>query len=421
MDKPVFMIGWEFPPHNSGGLGVACQGIARGLQQIGQPLVFALPQQLPSGGSYRKVRTNADFVSSSVKKDKSAASRSVDRLTTAEQAGELSELEMILVNSNLEPYWRQSKFTGFSSGDIVAESHRYGRVVAEVAASDYPEAKLFHAHDWMSVPAGLAARQKMKKPLVLHIHSTEFDRAGGGQPNQEIAEVEWQGLTKADKIVTVSHYTKQLIVNKYNIPADKIEVIYNGIDPNPDYHNQPLAKFLADRPVIVFVGRLTIQKGPEYFLAVAKKVIEQNKKAIFVLAGQGDMYQSLLVSSAYQGLSGSVLFAGFLRGKEKQMLYQRADVFVMPSVSEPFGIAALEAALEKTPVIVSKNSGVSEVLPKAYAVDFWDINKMSSQIIELIEKPQKRHQVGEDVYRQASALSWRAVAQQLKHLYEEIL
>jgi glycogen(starch) synthase len=395
MNAPVFMIGWEFPPHNSGGLGVACQGLTRGLHSIGQPVVFALPQVLPGGGSYRKIRHSLGNTS--------------------------SEMEMILVNSQLEPYWQSTMVGQHDVHDMVSESKRYGQVVTEIAA-EYKQAPLLHAHDWMSIPAGIQAKQTTGKPLVLHIHSTEFDRSGGGEPNSEIADVEWQGLTAADKIVAVSQYTKQLIMEKYGIAGDKIEVVHNGIDPNPEYHAQPLQQFLANKPVILFVGRLTIQKGPEYFLAVAKRVIAHNPQAVFVLAGQGDMYQSLLVSSAYQGLSSSVLFAGFLRGKEKEILYQRADVFVMPSVSEPFGIAALEAALAKTPVIVSKNSGVTEVLPHAHAIDFWDIEKMTRTILELLEaSPARRRQQGQLIQQEALALEWKSVAQKIQRIYDELI
>jgi len=394
------MIGWEFPPHNSGGLGVACQGLTRGLATIGQPVVFALPQVLQGGGSIQKVKYSHDAN---------------------------HQMEMILVNSNLQPYWRQK--TASTTGktlsdaavyDMVEESKRYGEVVAEVA-KDYPQSPLLHAHDWMSIPAGLRAKAKTGKPLVLQIHSTEFDRSGGGEPNHAIADVEWQGLTEADKIIAVSAYTKRLIVEKYAIPSDKIEVVHNGIDPNPEYHSKPLLQFLNNKPLILFVGRLTIQKGPEYFLAVAKKVIEKQRQAIFVLAGQGDMFQSLLVSSAYQGLSGSVLFAGFLRGKEKMNLYKRADVFVMPSVSEPFGIAALEAALANTPVIVSKNSGVIEVLPHAYPIDFWDVDEMSKTILDLISKPEVRRQQANQVQQEAQSLEWTKMAKRVQSIYHDLL
>ena len=410
MSKSIFMIGWEFPPHNSGGLGVACQGLTRGLQSIGQPVVFALPQVINGGGSTKKVIYQFPD-----------DQQSTDQSANDQQTSNRQTMEMVLVNSVLQPYWRQPNISESMVVDMVEESKNYGKVVAEVAEEYKKTTSLLHAHDWMSIPAGLRAREKVGKPLVLQIHSTEFDRAGGGRPNQAIADVEWQGMTEADKVIAVSHYTKQLIIDKYNIPADKIEVVHNGIDPNPDFHNQPLMKFLGEKPLILFVGRLTIQKGPEYFLSVARRVLEKDRSAVFVLAGQGDMYQSLLVSSAYQGLSGSVLFAGFLRGKEKQQLYQRADVFVMPSVSEPFGIAALEAALSETPVIISKNAGVNEVLPHAHPIDFWDTDKMASTILELISQPEKRRAQAQQVKAEAQNQGWRQAAAKIQRIYEELL
>jgi len=408
MQKPVFMIGWEFPPHYSGGLGIACQGLARGLAEEGERLVFALPTTLPRGGSAGKSSRNS-------------YKKGVYHPTPQ------TEMKMIYVNANLLPYWRGSRGgrgSDFAVSqayvDLYEETQRYGRVVAQ-AAREYPDQKLIHAHDWMSIPAAIQTREQLRKPMVLQIHSTEFDRSGGGEPNSQIADIEYAGLTAADKIVAVSHYTKQMIMEKYGISDDKIEVVHNGIDPNPEYHTQPLTQFLADRPVVVFVGRLTIQKGPEYFLAVAKRVIEQEKKAIFVLAGDGDMYQSLLVSAAAQQLTGSVLFAGFLREKEKELMYKRATVFVMPSVSEPFGIVALEAALAGAPVIASKNSGVLEVLPQAEAIDFWDIDKMTDTVLRYIREPVKRQQQASQAQQQVQRLQWRDAARKMQAVYRKLV
>jgi glycosyltransferase involved in cell wall biosynthesis len=392
MNKPIFMIGWEFPPHNSGGLGVACQGMTRGLLELGLPVAFVLPKFMPGGGSYSR--------------------------HTFQAAPGLT-MDMIQVNSNLEPYWRLAADSPRAyPSDMVGEAYRYGQVVGGLAPRFDPA--VLHSHDWMSIPAGLAARRRTGKPLVVQIHSTERDRSGGGAPHPEIARIEKIGLQQADQVIAVSEYTKRQLVEDYGIDPAKIEVVHNGVDPNPEFHSQELPQFLTGRPLIAFVGRLTIQKGPEYFLSVAKKVLAEEPRAVFILAGQGDMYRNLLVSAAYQGLSGSLLFAGFLRGKEKDYLYQRADVFVMPSVSEPFGIAALEAALTKTPVIVSKSAGVTEVLPNAYAIDFWDIDKMAETILRLIRDPRLRAEKGERVKREAQVMSWDRAAQALRGIYQRL-
>lgn len=398
MQRPIFMIGWEFPPHNSGGLGVACAGLTRGLSSLGHQVVFTLPKFMGGGAKYRKQNfqhTNGH------------------------------EMEMILVDSSLQPYLQRQWEDEFSSEvqqfytDMVEEAKKYGDTVAHIA-QQYDH-QVIHAHDWMSIPAGIKSKQKTHKPLVVHIHSTEYDRSGGHRPQSQIADIEYQGMNEADKVVTVSEYTKRLLQEYYSIPGEKIDVVHNGIDPNPDFHGQVLTDFLGNRPLIVFVGRLTIQKGPEYFLSVAQEVIRQVPRAVFVLAGHGDMYQNLLVSAAEQGLSGSVLFAGFLRGKEKTQLFRRANVFVMPSVSEPFGIVALEAALENTPVIVSKTSGVSEVLPHAVAIDFWDVNKMRDQILELLHDQNLYTQHATVNNQRAREQTWERAATSIDQIYQSVV
>lgn len=394
------MIGWEFPPHNSGGLGVACAGLTRGLASLGHQIVFTLPQSMPAGVSHQSM----SFVHADGQK-----------------------MKMIHVNSFLQPYLQKQRtwekqFENHVQqyySDMVEEAEKYGDTVSELAGEH--EHQVIHAHDWMSIPAGIKSKQKSGRPLVVHIHSTEYDRSGGFRPQSNIADIEYRGMDAADRVVTVSHYTKRMLEQYYSIPSEKIDVVHNGIDPNPDFHQQVLTEYLQDRPLIVFVGRLTIQKGPEYFLSVAKEVIALSPRAVFVLAGHGDMYQSLLVSAAEQGLSGSVLFAGFLRGKEKTQLFRRANVFVMPSVSEPFGIVALEAALERTPVVVSKTSGVSEVLPHAVPIDFWDVHKMRDAIVDLISDPATHAQHVAAGLNHANALTWDKAAREIDQVYRRVV
>ncbi len=398
MQKPIFMIGWEFPPHNSGGLGVACAGLTRGLSGLGHQVVFTLPKSMGGGAGYKR----GSFMHSNG-----------------------YEMEMVFIDSSLQPYlqrqWDDEPTEHVQQFyiDMVQEAKEYGDTVASIA-TQYDH-KVIHAHDWMSIPAGIKAKEKTRKPLVVHIHSTEYDRSGGYRPQSQIADIEYQGMNEADRVITVSNYTKKLLQEYYSIPGSKIEVVHNGIDPNPDFHGKVLTDFLGTRPLVVFVGRLTIQKGPEYFLSVAKEVISQVPEAVFVLAGHGDMYQNLLVSTAEQGLSGSVLFAGFLRGKEKTQLFRRANVFVMPSVSEPFGIVALEAALENTPVIVSKTSGVSEVLPHSFPIDFWDVHEMRNKILDLIKYPDMHahHSVGNNEH--ARQQTWERAASSVDQIYQSVV
>lgn len=399
MAKNVFMIGWEFPPHHSGGLGVACQGLVSGLHEQGVEMTFTLPKSLGGGAVFHRQQLSSGM----------------DSLNP--------RLDIVSVNAVLSPYGQLpigSTPTLSTARDMIEEVHHYAHVVAELAQIEEKPPEVIHAHDWMSIPAGLRTRETVRKPLVLHIHSTEFDRAGANHTTGPIAEIEYQGMQQADAIIAVSEYTRQLLIKQYGVDASKVHVVHNGIDPNPEYHSQALETFLGLRPVVSFVGRLTIQKGPEYFLAVAKAVIEKRPDAVFVLAGSGDMYQHLLVTTAESNLSGSVLFAGFLRDKEKYLLYQRSDVFIMPSVSEPFGISALEAALVRTPVIVSKQAGVPEVLPNAIQVDFWDIHKMAQTVLELLDSPERRKKTGAALEKQAQAQTWSKAARQVSSVYRQV-
>lgn len=388
------MIGWEFPPHHSGGLGVACQGLVSGLHEHGVNLTFTLPKMLPGGAAFAREAWYSDPD---------------------------PRLDIVAVNAVLSPYDRLPQNpTRVQAVDMIEEVHHYAQVVAELAKLEEHPPEVVHAHDWMSIPAGLRTREAVRKPLVLHVHSTEYDRAGANHTTGPIAEIEYQGMQQADAIIAVSEYTKQLLMHQYGVDGSKVHVVHNGIDPNPDYHNQTLEAFLRSRPVVSFVGRLTIQKGPEYFLAVAKAVIDRRPDAVFVLAGSGDMYQHLLVTTAQSELSGSVLFAGFLRDKEKYLLYQRSDVFIMPSVSEPFGISALEAALSRTPVIVSKQAGVHEVLPNTIQVDFWDIDKMAQTVLELLDDGPRRQENGHALSQQAQAQTWHKAAQGVQQVYDQV-
>jgi glycogen(starch) synthase len=270
----------------------------------------------------------------------------------------------------------------------------------------------------MSLPAAAMLKMATGKPMVAHIHSTEYDRIPDGNGSPFITKSEYEGMRFADRVVAVSAYTKQLLVNKYNIPAHKIDVVHNGMDLSRDVDPGP-HHFATTRPVVVFMGRLTGQKGADYFLNLAQQTLKDFPQALFVVAGSGDMYHQLLWQTAYQGLSASVLFAGFVRGKQKEMLLDRADVFVMPSLSEPFGLVALEAAQRHTPVIASKNSGVKEVLPSAIQVDFWDVNLMKKTIIDLLKNQTQSQNIVQNQLQELKDVTWQKAAINLKQVYRK--
>lgn len=385
--KSFLMVGWEYYPHNSGGLGVACQGIVENLVDAGENVTLLLPKDLPSE------ETNQEIF-----KTKKGNTYLV-----------------IYIKSILRPYVGHD---GISySGDLITDVHSFANMATKVAESIPFD--VVHVHDWLTVPAGIAIKQKFKKPLVMHVHSTEFDRTAGGDPNEKILKIEKDGYTSSNLIIAVSGYTKNILVDNYLVPADKVIVVHNGVDYTPADHVS--IDFLKDSPVIIFVGRLTVQKGPGFFLDTARKVIDKRPDAVFVCVGNGDMYQHLLVTSAYQNLSGSVLFAGFLRDEAKDALYKRADIFLMPSISEPFGIVALEAAATETPVIISKTSGVAEVLPSAIKIDFWDTNLMSKTILDLLKKSKTRKRLGKKLKAEADAITWGQTAIKIKEAYYHLL
>lgn len=384
----ILMIGWEYYPHYSGGLGVACQGIVENLVDSGEEVTLLLPKSLsPSEPDQTYFTTKKGH-----------------------------RYKVCYIQSILRPYLGCDGIT--YQGDLTTDVHAFAKIATQVAKGlDFD---IIHVHDWLTVPAGIAIKEASHKPLVLHVHSTEYDRTAGGHPNEFVAKIEQRGYTNANLIITVSKYTKNLLVERYQVPADKIVVIHNGVDYAPN-ENKLSINFLQNHPVIVFVGRLTIQKGPDYFLSVARKVIDQRPEAVFVFVGDGDMYHHLLLTSAYLNLSGSVLFAGFLRGHAKDLLYERADVFLMPSVSEPFGIVALEAAATGTPIIISKTSGVSEVLPSAIKIDFWDTNLMANTILKLLDQPQKQKRLGKKLMSEVGAVTWGKTAIKIKETYYHLL
>ncbi len=382
------MIGWEYPPNYSGGLGIACQGIVENLVEQGEEIILVLP---------------------SVMTPKSVCENIFHSPTG-------KPYRVIYVRSKLRPY--AGKDGVEYKGDVIEDVKTYARKVFNAVSEE--DFDLIHIHDWLTVPAGLRIKEETGKPMVMHVHSTEYDRTAGGDGNKEVEEIEKKGYLAADKIIAVSGYTKKVLVEKYQVPDEKVEVVHNGNNYLP-HSRQVSVDFLKNCPVVIFVGRLTIQKGPVYFIEMAKQVFEKRPETVFVFAGDGDMTKQLMMTSAFSGLSGTVLFAGFLKDEARDRLYQRADVFVMPSVSEPFGIVALEAAVAGVPVVVSKTSGVAEVLPSSIRLDFWDTDLMAKSILALIEKGDYRRELGEKIRSEAGAITWEKSAIKIRENYHQLL
>lgn len=395
----VLMFGWEYPPFNSGGLGVACQGLARALSAQGVDLIFVLPKRLGNfGESFRFLFA-----------DSSAPSA-------------------LAVNSLLVPYLTSKKYSrlrsgqpGFYGDTLLEEVARYAELAASLAQK--VSFDLIHAHDWLTFSAGMAAKKVSGKPFIAHVHATEVDRTAG-HVNQAIYDRERAGLHAADRIISVSEFTRQILIHQYGLSPDKIAVVHNGLDPAnyaprtpPDQALQSLKRL--GFKIVLFVGRLTIMKGPDHLVSAAQKVIAHEPKAVFVIVGSGDLEGPLMHQVAAAGLSDKFLFPGFLRGEALSAVYKAADLFVMPSVSEPFGLTPLESLLHRTPVIVSKQSGVSEVLNHALKVDFWDTEELADKILSVIHYPSLQKVLRQNGTREARLCTWDQAARKCLQIYSQ--
>ena len=430
----VFMIGWELPPQNSGGLGVACDGLTKALAGDGYQITFTLPYAYDGQADYMKIVDCYDDNLLNIKNGKNSRPpfdvyQSFDRRLTGQK------LPFSVLPDDLPSSYQESILDGLGSGiknnlkqdfplpysTLEKEVNHYMSLVLEAAEKKKRQIDVIHAHDWMSFPAAIKVKQELKKPMVVHVHSTEYDRSLNADFNSYIPRVELEGMRLADKIITVSYYTKRLLVEKYFINPDKIEVVHNGILPKIERANPLNANFASGRPVVVFMGRLTIQKGPDYFLRLAEEILRERPDALFVVAGNGDLYQDMMFRNAHSGMSASVLFTNFLRGAQREALLDRADVFVMPSVSEPFGLVALEAVQRGTPVVISRYSGVAEVLTDTPTFDFWDIKKLAAETLHLISE-KKYH---DEVLRRQSAkmekLDWKQAAHKVEKVYQSLV
>ena len=418
----TFMLGWEFPPYISGGLGTACYGLTKAMDKLGIKVTFVLPRS--SGNPVGSVKT--------------IGTSNIRTVTTSEQ---FTNIKFRVISSNLRPYagvgsHSQANFKSYVSGktlleiadagpmlgpdnytgDILAAVGQYADRAAIIATTE--DFDVVHSHDWMTYPAGEAVSRQSHKPFVVHVHSTEFDRSGE-HVNQAVYDIERMGMHVAAKVIAVSNLTKETIVKHYDVLPAKVEVVYNAVEHNGDgvCHIPPEKK---DK-IVLFLGRITMQKGPEYFLAAAKKVIDTIDNVKFIMAGSGDMTHKIIEMAAQMGIGNKVLFTGFLNGEDVDRAYQMADLYVMPSVSEPFGISSLEAMNRNVPVLMSKQSGIAEVVTHALKVDFWDINEMANKMIAVLKRPQLKVTLGKNGFHESHRFNWEDSAMKVKNIYEEVI
>lgn len=397
----VLMFGWEFPPFNSGGLGVACFGLTKALSLENVRVFFVLP---------KKMDIKVDFATL-LFADNNPASPSdplIHGYITSEEYHKTAGLYPVSRYGNT----------------LIDEVIRYAILSRELVRNlDFD---IIHAHDWLSFLAGIEAKKLSGKPLIVHVHATEYDRSGGENINPVVYSIEKLGMEKADEVVAVSNYTKRILIEKYGINPEKITVVHNGLEPRVKddkvSHSDLLDGYkLQGYKIVLFVGRLTLQKGPDYFIKTAKKVLEYNPKVLFVMAGAGDMERQIIAQSVEYGISDNVIFTGFLRGEELESLYKAADLFVFPSVSEPFGLAPLESISNGTPVLISKQAGVGEVLTHALRADFWDVDDMTDKILSALEHKSLLSTLSQNSISELQDKTWHNVAQKMIGVYRNIL
>jgi len=409
----ILMFGWEFPPYNSGGLGVACEGLVGGLARLGAPVTFVLPRKIDCRSGACRFLFSDD-------------GHDGDKWNAVKEIAVNSPLSPYLTAAQYEEEYRVFAGKGVYHSvwrrDLVGEAMRYAGQAKTIAQKE--DFDVIHCHDWLSLPAGLAAREATGKPLIFHVHAIEYDRVGDNCLNADIRAIEKEGFDKADAVAAVSRYTKQRIINCYQADAEKINVVPNAVDrskfpPRAAHDLWNLKK--NGKKVVLFVGRLTFQKGPDYFLAAAKRVACADDSIMFVFSGSGDMERWLIEEAARTGLADKVIFAGFLRGGDLHRLYQMADLYVMPSVSEPFGLTSLEALANGTPILISRQSGVSEMVSHCLKVDFWDVDQMAAKILAAARYPELRQVLQDNGLSEVDKFSWVESAKKCLGIYQKVL
>ncbi len=425
----VLMFGWEFPPHISGGLGTACYGLTKGLNQIGGvEILFVVPKAYGDEDQSRISLIDAGEVVVSTR--------------TVDYKGFFRRIHFIEVGSSILPYTTPEEYAKFMSKnekgnhflvnttfsgkltfsggygtDLFQEIANYAAIASLLGVSH--DFDVIHAHDWLTYPAGIAAKMVSGKPLIVHVHATDFDRSGGSV-NPGVYEIEKNGMEYADKVIAVSNLTRNIIIEKYGINPDKVVTVHNAVEP---LENREMIKRQKgiDGKIVTFLGRVTLQKGPEYFVEAAHLVLQKMKDVRFVMAGSGDMLRHIIHRVSALHMGDRFHFTGFLKGEDVFQMYSLSDVYVMPSVSEPFGISPLEAMQSNVPVIISRQSGVSEILEHAIKVDFWDIHAMADAIYGILRYNGLSTMLRRNVKEEVDNLKWENAAAKVKEVYSSVI
>lgn len=420
------MFGWEFPPNISGGLGTACYDMTKSLVKVGVEVLFVVPNK------YEGIAQNGSTIIGANQTD-----IDIREPFFKEYYDRISFLK---INSNIVPYfgkkdyynlinnyvvqsyeqedlrYRRFDFSGLYNDNLPQEVEKYAFVASQIARNNSFD--IIHCHDWLTYKAGIIAKKVSGKPLVIHAHATEFDRSGQNV-NKYVYDIEKQGMDAADKIITVSNYTRKIVIERYHQNPSKVITVYNGVthsDKNYKHQNNAFNK-----KIVTFLGRVTFQKGPDYFVEAADKVLKKDKDIVFVLAGSGDMLNRMVALVAKKHISKNFFFTGFLNSSEVEKMFEMSDVYVMPSVSEPFGISPLEAMREGVPTIISKQSGVSEIVSYAIKVDFWDIDAMADAIYGLTHYEALSKTITSNASKEILKINWNAAATKIQDIYNELV
>ncbi len=423
----VLMFGWEFPPHITGGLGTACYGLTKGLAKQNTDVIFVVPKAYGDEDQSAVRLVNAsDMIVDTSDEDYKEFWKKITYMEIGsnlipyvgpEEFKRLAEEDQ-LEGSSLEQkvFKTKFRFSGKYGKDLMAEVSRYALIASGIARK--ADFDLIHAHDWLTYAAGIAAKSVSGKPLVVHMHATEFDRSGENV-NQNVYDLERRGMEEADKVIAVSKLTRNIVIERYGIHPDKVSVAYNAVEPseksNVEYHRG------VNEKVVTFLGRITFQKGPDYFVEAARKVLNKDPNVRFVMAGSGDMMNKIIRRVAELRMGDRFHFTGFLKGDDVDHMFGLSDVFVMPSVSEPFGIVPLEAMRSNVPVVISRQSGVSEILVHALKIDFWDVDAMADSIYGLLHYEGLSKMFRRYGKTEVDNLKWENAAIKVKEVYESLI